>query len=103
MREELGSQYENKTWESISLSKETHAIGSKWIFKTKPNPDRTVRFKPRLVVKGYKQTKDINFKEIYAPVSRLATLRITLAFASEKNWESRQMDMVTALPNPKIH
>ena len=94
--------YTNKTWESTSLSKETHVIGSKWVFKTQPNPDGTVRFKSRLVVKGYKQIKDIDFKETYAPVSRLATLRITLAFAPEKNWECHQMDVVTASLNPKI-
>ena len=102
MREELGSLHENKTWECTDTNLETHAIGSKWVFKTKPNPDGTVRFKSRLVVKGYKQIKDIDFKETYAPVSRLATLRITLAFASEKNWECHQMDLVTAFLNPKI-
>ena len=35
-------------------------------------------------------------------IDTLATLRIALAFASEKNWECHQMDVVTAFLNPKI-
>ena len=54
------------------------------------------------MTKGYKQIKGIDYKETYAPVSRLATLRIVLAFTSEKNWECHQMDVVTAFLNPKI-
>ena len=103
MREELSSLHENETWENLPESASpTHTIGSKWVYKTKPNPDGTVRFKSRLVVKGYKQIKGIDYNETYAPVSRLATLRIILAFASEKNWECHQMDVVTAFLNPKI-
>ena len=105
MREELSSLHENETWENLPSSHAqalNHAIGSKWVFKTKPNPDGTVRFKSRLVIKGYKQVKGVDFEETYAPVSRLATLRITLAFASEKNWECHHMDVVTAFLNPKI-
>ena len=75
-REELCSLRKNKAWERTSLNEGIHAIGSKWAFKAKPNPDRAVRFKTRLV-KGY---KDIDFKETYAPVSRLATLRTIPAF-----------------------
>ena len=28
-------------------------IGSKWVYKTKHNPDGTVRYKARLVIKAY--------------------------------------------------
>ena len=77
MREELSSLHENETWENLPESASpTHTIGSKWVFKTKPKTDGTVRFKSRLVVKGYKQIKGIDYNETYAPVSRLATLRI---------------------------
>ena len=45
-------------------------IGSKWVYKTKHNPDSTLRFKARLVIKGYEQT---DFGETYAPVGDLTT------------------------------
>ena len=40
-------------------------IGSKWDYKTKHNPDGTVRYKAHLVNKGYEQ---MDFGETYAPV-----------------------------------
>ena len=53
MREELSSLHENNTWDTTSLADKTHsgAIRSKWVFKTKPNSDGTIRFKSKLVVK----------------------------------------------------
>ena len=52
IREECTSIIRNKTFtptDSIS----SRPIGSKWVFKTKRNPDGTIRHKVRLVIKGY--------------------------------------------------
>ena len=56
MREELNSLHLNNTWE-IAAPGQNHGIGSKWVFKTKLNPDDTTRFKARSVIKGYRQIK----------------------------------------------
>ena len=65
----------------------------------KTNPDGSQRFKARLVIKGYEQT-DIG--ETFAPVAKLASLRMILALAALNGWEIDHMDMVTAFLNPPL-
>ncbi|KAH8152156.1 uncharacterized protein LAJ45_03582 [Morchella importuna] len=79
-----------------------HAIGSKWVYKRKLNPDGTTRYKVRLVVKGYEQVEGIDFKETYAPVSKLTTVRMLLNLAAKYDWRVDHLDVVTAFLNPKI-
>jgi hypothetical protein len=43
-------------------------ISSKWVFKTKRNPDSSIRYKARLVIRGFEQVEGIDFNETYAPV-----------------------------------
>jgi plasmid maintenance system killer protein len=100
-REELLSLHANHTWDIVT-STDKRGIGSKWVFKTKVNPDNSIRFKARLVIKGYNQIQGIDFQETYAPVSRLASLRVLLAFASEHQWKCDHMDVVTAFLHPEI-
>ena len=60
-------------------------IGVKWIYKTKLNePGEVDKYKARLVVKGYTQEHGINYTEVYAPVARMDTVRIIIAFAAQK-------------------
>jgi len=59
-------------------------IGCKWVYKLKRYPDNTIRFKVLLVIKGYEQVAGINFEETYAPVSKLATLRLLLSIQQKK-------------------
>jgi hypothetical protein len=40
------------------------------------------RNKARLVAKGYSQVEGLNFGETYAPVARLESIRILLAYAT---------------------
>jgi hypothetical protein len=104
MNEELESLLENETWEATNADaiKNTTVIGSRWVFKTKINPNGSTRFKARLVIKGYQQVKEIDFSETFAPVSKLATLRTLLAFAGDHDWQIDHLDVVTAFLNPKI-
>lgn len=56
MVEEIQSLQKNDTWILVPLPQNRRAIGCKWIFKVKENPDGTVqRYKARLVAKGFNQ------------------------------------------------
>ena len=45
-----------------------------------------IRNKARLVAQGYKQQEGIDFEETFAPVARLESIRMLLAYASNKNF-----------------
>nr|GFC78849.1 retrovirus-related Pol polyprotein from transposon TNT 1-94 [Tanacetum cinerariifolium] len=55
-----------------------------------------IRNKTRLVAKGYAQEEGIDFEESFAPVSRLETARIFVAYAAHKSFPIYQMDVKTA-------
>lgn len=58
-------------------------IGLKWVFVIKRNSDGSInRFKARLVAKGYVQQYGIDFDEVFAPVTRLETIRLLINLAA---------------------
>jgi hypothetical protein len=77
-------------------------ISSKWVFKTKRNPDSSIRYKARLVIRGFEQVEGIDFNETYAPVGKLTTLRYMLSKAAQHGWHIDHLDVVTAILNPAL-
>ncbi|GJW60690.1 retrovirus-related pol polyprotein from transposon TNT 1-94 [Tanacetum coccineum] len=55
--------------------------------------------KARLVARGYRQEEGIDFEESFAPVARLETVRIFLAFAAHMNMIVYQIDVKMAFLN----
>jgi hypothetical protein len=98
MDEEMKSLMENKTWDPVdSVPKHARAIPVKWIFKIKRDAAGTIdRYKARLVAKGFMQRAGVDFDEVYAPVSKHASLRALLSVVAAKNLELHQMDVKTA-------
>ena len=83
MNEELNSIEKNNTWELVELPKNKKAIGVKWVYKVKVNPKgEVVRYKARLVARGFLQRQGIDYEEVFAPVARLETVRVVVAHAS---------------------
>ncbi|KAL6340019.1 hypothetical protein AAG906_038854 [Vitis piasezkii] len=77
MNEEIGSIEKNNSWELVELPKGQKSIGVKWVYKTKLNKDGGVdKYKARLVAKGYKQEFGVDYKEVFAPVAKLDTIRL---------------------------
>ena len=50
-----------------------------------------IRNKAKLVAEGYTQIEGINFEKTFALVTRLEAIRMTLAFASYKDFNLFQM------------
>nr|GEX63048.1 retrovirus-related Pol polyprotein from transposon TNT 1-94 [Tanacetum cinerariifolium] len=69
-------------------------IGTKWVFRTKLDENGIVlRNKARLITQGYNQQEDIDYDETYAPVARLESIRILLAYACALDFKLFQMDI----------
>jgi hypothetical protein len=54
------------------------------------------------VVKGYSQVKGLNFDETFAPIARLWSIRILLAYATHHDFKVYQMDVKSAFLNVPI-
>ena len=63
---------------------------------------KLMRNMARFVVKGYSQQECIDYKETYAHVARLETIRILLSFAAHSNMNLYQMDVKSAFLNELI-
>ena len=58
-----------------------------------------IRNKARLVAQGYSQIQGFYYGETFAPVARLESIRILLAFATSHNISLHQMDVKSAFLN----
>nr|GEY77400.1 retrovirus-related Pol polyprotein from transposon TNT 1-94 [Tanacetum cinerariifolium] len=68
----------------------------KWKVNKHDEEQTVIRNKSRLVVRGYRQEKGIDFEEYFAPVARMEAIRIFLAYAAHKSFTLFQMDVKTA-------
>lgn len=56
---------------------------SQWVYKIKAKADRSVeRYKARLVVKGFTQEYGSDYKETFAHVAHLTSVRCLIAMAA---------------------
>jgi hypothetical protein len=103
MDDEMNSIRDNNTWEFSSLPAGHKAIGLKWVYKVKRDPEGAiVKHKARLVAKGYSQRKGVDFEEVVAPVARMETVRLFLALAAHSGWEVHHMDVKSAFLNGEL-
>ncbi|MDC6271022.1 reverse transcriptase domain-containing protein, partial [Acetobacter pasteurianus] len=95
---EIQALIDNKTFELVSLPPGRQAIPSRWVCQIKPD----ARLKARVVAKGFKQIKGIDYTATFAPVIRYESMRIMLALAAHARMEIHQMDVTTALLNAPL-
>jgi hypothetical protein len=61
------------------------------------------RNKARLVAQGFTQIQGLDFGETYAPVARLDSICILLAYATHHDFKLYQMDVKSAFLNAPPH
>jgi hypothetical protein len=93
MQEELNNFKRNEVWSLVPRPKQ-NIVGTKWVLHNKQDEHGMVtRNKPRLVEKGYAHVADLDFEETFAPVARLESIRILLAYAAHHWFKLFQMDV----------
>nr|GEY36637.1 retrovirus-related Pol polyprotein from transposon TNT 1-94 [Tanacetum cinerariifolium] len=103
-QEELNQFITNDVWELVPQPKNMIIIGTKWVFRNKLDENGIVsRNKARLVAQGYNQQEGIDYDETYAPVAKLESIRILLAYACALDFKLYQMDVKSAFLNSFIN
>ena len=99
IREELDSLNKNNTWKLMPLPAGRKALKSKWVFATKEKNDGSLRYKARLVIKGFMQVEGLDYQETFAPVIKMQSICIILSIANHRKMLIHQMDVKTAFLN----
>jgi hypothetical protein len=103
MDEDMHSLLENSTWELVERPEGVKPIPMKWVYKVKRDAQGNIeRYKSRLVAKGFLHKQGVDFKEVYAPVSKHTTLTMLLAIIAQQDLELHQLDVKTTFLNGEL-
>nr|GEX23276.1 retrovirus-related Pol polyprotein from transposon TNT 1-94 [Tanacetum cinerariifolium] len=104
MQEELNQFIANDIWKLVPQPRNMTIIETKWVFRIKLDENGIIsRNKARLVAQGYNQQEGIDYDKTYAPVARLESIRILLAYACALDIKLFQMDVKSAFLNGFIN
>ena len=79
----------NHTWELVNLPPGCKPLSSKLVFKRKRKVDGSIdKCKTRLMIKGYRQTKGLDYFDTYSPMKRINSIRMVLAIAALRSLEN---------------
>jgi Reverse transcriptase (RNA-dependent DNA polymerase) len=71
-----------------------------WVFHLKKDAEgRIVKWKAHLVARRFTQVQGVDYFKTFAPVARLASIRLILAIAARNNWEIHMFDFYSAYLN----
>lgn len=96
MKKEIDALQDNNTWTLVKVPDDVPVIDSKWVFKIKRDAHGEVKFKARLVARGFTQKYGENYWATYAPVVRSSTIRLLIACAVEYGLIVEQIDVKNA-------
>ena len=103
MQDELSQFERSQVWDLVPRPNNKSIIDTKWVFRNKlDDKGIVVRNKARLVARGFNQVEGLDYDETYAPVARLESIRMMLAFAAHKGFKLYQMDVKSAFLNGVI-
>jgi len=100
IKREFHSHLKNNTWKIVDCPLNKNIIECRMILNNKYKPDGSIeRRKAQLVAKGYSQRPGVDFRETFAPVTRMSSIRMISALAVQHRMEVHQLDITTVYLN----
>ena len=82
MEEEYNALQRNNTWELVPYTADMNLVGNKWIFWAKFKSDGSVlKYKVRLVAKGFLQNPGVDYVETFSPVVKAPTIWVLFSLS----------------------
>jgi hypothetical protein len=104
MDEEIKFIENSHTCKLVDVPKDKDVISVKWIYKTKQYVDGNVqKLKEILVARGFTQQPIIDFKETFALVARMDTVRTVFSIATQNKRYIYQMDVKSTFLNGHLY
>jgi hypothetical protein len=97
MKRELDALKSKDTYELVVAPTGAKVLRSMWVYKHKKDASgKIVRYKARLVVKGFAQEAGLDYNETFAPVAMTKTILQLLTIAAVNGWYLENMDVDNA-------
>lgn len=88
------------TWELTELPKKKKVISFIWVFKVKLKPNGSIgKYKAQLVEKGFPHKPELDYFEVFVPVVRHETIRLTITIIGNRNWPLKHLDVKSVFLN----
>lgn len=96
----MDSLTQNQTWTLVRRSKASIILTNKWVLKKKDalpkERRRTITFRGRLAIRGFKQTHGVDYSETFPSIIKFTTLCLFLAVAATEDLNLQQTDNKSA-------
>ena len=87
----------NCMWDLVPLPTGKEAIGCRWVFAVKFNPDGSVaRLKACLIAKGYAQNYGVDYFDAFSSVAKLTSVRLFISLVASYDRDLHQLDIRNA-------
>nr|GEU86014.1 retrotransposon protein, putative, Ty1-copia subclass [Tanacetum cinerariifolium] len=97
---QMQSMKDNQVWRLVDLLPDCKTVRSRWLFKKKADMGGNVHiYNAHLVAKGFTQFYEVDYKEMFSPVTDIRVIRILIAIAAYYEYEIWQIDVKTAFLN----
>ena len=98
MKEELGSITDHNVYTVSRIPPGSNIVTTKWVYnKVKTYP--YLRYKSRLVARGFSQKEGVDYDETYSPTLNFTSIRMLLSYAASYDRELIYWDIGTAFLN----
>lgn len=100
----MKSLRDNNTFELVKLSNGKRALKDIWVYRIKKDECTSqIRYKARLVVKGFKQRKGVYFCEIFALVMKIKSIQVVFGLANSLDLEVEKIGVKTTFLHGDLH
>lgn len=97
MCDELRSLHDQNVFDIIPRNPDMRSVDAKWVFTLKTDENNVpVRYKSRVVARGFSQIEGIDYDATSAPVISKEAVRTFFAVAVQRGWNIQQFDVNTA-------